>query len=71
MTICIATLYDNGKGCILCSDQMVTAHIPMGYEYESDDVDKMIAVCKSSPIHALTSGDVLGANEMIELASFP
>ncbi len=68
MTICIAALYENGKGCILCSDQMVTAHIPMGYEYESDDVDKMIGICKSSPIHALTSGDVLAANEIIELA---
>jgi hypothetical protein len=68
MTICIAALYDSGKGCILCSDQMVTARIPMGYEFESDDVDKMISICKSSPIHALTAGDVLAANEMTELA---
>ena len=68
MTICIAALYGNGKGCILCSDQMVTAHIPMGYEYESEDVDKIISVCNTSPIHALTAGDVLAANEIIELA---
>jgi 20S proteasome alpha/beta subunit len=68
MTICIAALYDNGKGCILCSDEMVTAHIPMGYEYESDDVEKIISVCKSSPVHVLVAGDVLAANEMIELA---
>ena len=66
MTICIAALYESGKGCILCSDQMVTAHIPMGYEYESDDVDKMISMCQG--IHALTAGDVLAANEMTELA---
>lgn len=68
MTICIAALYDNGKGCILCSDQMVTAHFPIGYEFESDAVDKMILMCNSAPIHALTAGDVLVANEMIELA---
>lgn len=68
MTICIAALYDNGNGCVLCSDQMVTAHIPIGYEYESDDVDKIIAICNASPIHALIAGDVLAANEMIDLA---
>lgn len=68
MTICIAALYNSGKGCILCSDQMVTAHIPMGYEYESEDVDKMISICEATPIHALSAGDVLAANEMIEVA---
>ncbi len=68
MTICIAALYNSGKGCILCSDLMVTAHIPMGYEFESDDVDKIISICESSPIHALSAGDVLASNEMIELA---
>ena len=42
MTVCIATLYGSGKGVVLVSDRMVTAHIPMGYEYEHKETDKII-----------------------------
>lgn len=42
MTICIAALYKNGEGCILASDRMVTVHFPMGYEYENEEVKKII-----------------------------
>jgi len=41
MTVCIAALYDDGKGCVLTSDQMTTAHFPIGYEFESDEVEKL------------------------------
>lgn len=68
MTICIAALYDNGKGCVLASDQMITAHFPLGYEFESDEVAKMIRVGETIPVYVLTAGDVLFANEVIEKA---
>lgn len=68
MTICIAALYGDGEGCILASDLMVTAHIPIGYEFESGEVDKIVAMCSASPIHALVSGDVLVADEILSVA---
>ena len=34
MTVCIAALYGSGEGVALASDRMVTAHIPIGYEFE-------------------------------------
>jgi hypothetical protein len=66
MTICIAALYDNGKGCVLASDQMTTAHIPMGYEFENDEVKKIVRVRETIDTYALISGDVLFANEVLE-----
>ncbi len=68
MTICIAALYNNGKGIVFASDQMVTAHFPIGYEFENDEVEKIVGMCNDAPIHALISGDVLAANEIIEAA---
>ena len=68
MTICIAALYENGKGCVLASDQMVTAHFPIGYEFESDEVDKIVNVCSAAPIHTLIAGDVFFANNILEMA---
>ncbi len=63
MTICIAALYNDGKGCALTSDLMTTAHIPIGYEFESDDIAKIIKLNESTCI--LTAGDVLFANEVV------
>ena len=65
MTVCIAALYEDGKGTVLVSDQMVTAHIPIGYEYEHGDVTKIIAVDETCSIYALVAGDVLRGNEII------
>ena len=42
MTICIAALYDNGKGAVLASDQMITASIPIGYEFEHQEITKIV-----------------------------
>lgn len=66
MTICIAALYENGKGCILASDKMVTVRWPISYEYEHEEVEKIAELEHSGPIYALTSGDVLFADEVIE-----
>ena len=66
MTICIAALYENGKGCILASDQMTTAHFPIGYEFENEEVKKIIKVRDTAVAYVLTAGDVLFANEILE-----
>lgn len=66
MTICIAALYENGKGCVLASDQMTTAHFPIGYEFENEEVKKIIKVRETSVAYLLTAGDVLFANEVLE-----
>jgi len=66
MTVCIAALCDNGQGCVLTSDQMTTAHFPLGYEFESDEIEKIVNIVEGA--HVLISGDVLFANEVIEAA---
>lgn len=67
MTICIAALSDNGNGCVLTSDQMVTAHFPIGYEFENEEVEKIVKISDSAYI--LISGDILFANEIINEAN--
>lgn len=66
MTVCIAALYDKGKGCVLASDLMTTAHFPIGYEFESDEVEKIAGLADSA--YVLISGDVLFTNQVIEAA---
>lgn len=63
MTVCIAALYENCGGCYLISDQMTTAHFPIGYEFESEDIGKIIKL--NDKTYALTAGDVLFASEVI------
>ena len=41
LTICVAALYEDGKGAVLASDRMVTAHIPFGYEFEHQQTAKI------------------------------
>lgn len=64
MTICIAALYDNCSGCVMASDQMTTAHFPIAYEFESDEVEKIVHVGDFT--YVLIAGDVLFANEIIK-----
>lgn len=66
MTVCIAALYDNGKGCVLASDQMITAHFPIGYEFERSDVGKIIKYRENVSAFALIAGDVLFSSEVID-----
>ena len=65
MTICIAALSDNCEGCVLGSDQMTTAHFPIGYEFESDEVEKIVEIADAT--YVLISGDVLFADSVLEL----
>jgi hypothetical protein len=65
MTVCIAALCDNGNGCILTSDQMITAHFPIGYEFENQEIDKIVKITDNAWV--LIAGDVLFANEIIKI----
>lgn len=67
MTVCIAALYDSCGGCYLISDLMTTAHFPIGYEFESDDISKIIKL--NDKAYILTAGDVLFASEVINEAN--
>ncbi len=68
MTICIAALCENGAGCILASDKMVTVHFPMGYEFENEEVKKIVEIEHSGPAYVIISGDIIFADEVIEKA---
>lgn len=60
MTVCVAALCDGGKDYVLASDQMVTAHFPIGYEFESEEVEKICEIIDN--IYVLVAGDVLFAH---------
>ncbi len=68
MTICIAALYENGAGAVLASDQMVTAHFPIGFEFEHDETYKIMKISDSLEVYSLLAGDVLLGNEIIQAA---
>ena len=68
MTICIAALYDDGAGVVLVSDRMVTAHIPIGYEFENSDTTKIVELDDAQSVYALIAGDVVRGNEVLNAA---
>ena len=68
MTVCIAALYGNGSGVVVASDRMVTAHIPMGFEFEYDERAKIVEMDDETGVYALIAGDVLRGYEIVELA---
>lgn len=65
MTVCIAALYEDGKGAVLCSDQMATIGFPLNYEYENEDVAKIVELSSQPRTFALVSGNVIFADEII------
>lgn len=65
MTVCIAALCDDGQGVVLASDQMVTAHIPIGYEFEHEAATKIVPL-RGETLMVLLSGDVLRGHEVVE-----
>lgn len=65
MTICIAALYDKGKGCVMLSDQMITAHFNLGYEFENEEFPKIVKIDSSIPCYALVAGNVVFADEVL------
>jgi len=68
MTVCIAAIYGNGTGVVLASDRMVTAHIPIGYEFEYKEDTKIVELDGPASVYALIAGDVLRGNEIFDLA---
>ena len=68
MTVCIAALYESGRGAVLVSDKMVTAHIPIGYEFEQEGTAKIIKMDDSGSVYALVSGDVLLGSQILRAA---
>ena len=50
----------------MASDQMVTAGIPMPYEFETDEVRKIYNLCDD--IYLLTAGNALFSSEVVERA---
>ena len=68
MTVCIAALYGDGAGVVLASDRMVTAHIPIGYEFEYKENAKIVELDEAASVFALIAGDVLRGNEIFDLA---
>lgn len=63
MTVCIAALAEDGKKCVLVSDQMITVHFPIGYEHENESVSKIIKF--NHQAYVLIAGDVLFANSVV------
>lgn len=66
MTICIAALADGGKSLILAADQMITANIPISYQFETDDIAKIYPLTDTASV--LMAGNVLYAHEILENA---
>ena len=63
MTVCIAALFDNGNGAVLASDRMITANIPIGYEFENDEASKIQPLNDNA--YVLSAGDVLFADQIV------
>ena len=68
MTVCIAALYGDGGGAVLVSDRMVTAHFPIGYEFEHQEDTKIIALDGADAVRVMLAGDVLRGNEVLNVA---
>ena len=66
MTVCLAALFDNGKGAVLVSDHMITANIPIGYEFENEETSKIHGLTDNT--YALSAGNVLIGDEIIQLS---
>ena len=47
---------------------MVTASIPIGYEFEHQDISKIVAMDTEGSIYALAAGDVLIGTRILDLA---
>lgn len=66
MTVCIAALYDNGEGCVLVSDKMLTLHSPMAYEYENEEFEKIQKIVGEPSVYCLSAGAAVVASEIID-----
>ncbi len=68
MTVWIAAVYGGGEGSVLVSDRMVTAHFPVGHEFEHQEDTEIIALDGADAVHIMIAGDVLRGNEVLNAA---
>lgn len=66
MTVCVAALCDGGQGVVLAADHMITAHFPIGYEFEDDRFSKVHRI--SANAYAMFAGDVVSGDAIVEMA---
>lgn len=66
MTVCIAASYNNGEGFVLASDQMLTIHYPMAYEYENEEFEKIAKISDTPLIYCLSAGYTIFAQEIVD-----
>ena len=66
MTVCIAALFDNGKGAVLAADGMITSQYPIAYEFENDETNKIYPLCQNS--YAMFAGNMMFGAAIVELA---
>lgn len=64
MTVCIGALAENRKKLVLAADKMITANIPIAYQFEKEDVQKIYTL--SEKVRVLTAGNALFAFEIVE-----
>ncbi len=64
MTVCISALAEGGKKVVVVADQMITANIPISYEFETDDVKKIYEI--SDNVCVLTAGNALYAYDVVQ-----
>lgn len=64
MTVCIAALYENGKGAVLACDHMITANIPISYEFENEETSKIHAIKDDTCV--LTAGTVMFGDQIVQ-----
>ena len=51
---------------MLASDQMLTIHYPMAYEYENKEFEKISKIANEPPVYCLSSGVAIFASEIID-----
>jgi 20S proteasome alpha/beta subunit len=66
MTICIAALAENGKKVVVAADQMITANIPIPYQFETGNVPKIYDISDKNA-QILTAGNAIYAYEIVNI----
>ena len=66
MTICIAALAEDGRSVVVAVDQMITANIPISYQFETLNVKKIYDLPGKNAV-VLTAGNAIYAFEIMEI----
>jgi 20S proteasome alpha/beta subunit len=65
MTICIAVLAENSTKIVIAADQMITANIPVSYQFETENVKKIYPIPGKNAV-IMTAGNAIAAYEIVE-----